>query len=211
MLATRERMKETRAELSRRRATRAALLSEVKERQEMAEAVFHELEQAGENLGRLVQALATGKSVDETVFLPIRAFAGELGWPVEGQLESQFGRRLHPRFKTVTVHNGIELEAPAGNTVNAVYDGEVVYASWFEGYGNLLILSHPGNVHSLYGYLADYRVQVGDVVRTGQPIAWVGDTGSLDGPRLYFEIRVEGQPVDPEGWLDGTRRLARAE
>ena len=210
MSATRERMKETRSGLNRRQRKRTLLLSQIRDQQEMAEAIFHELEGARENLGRLVQELEKGQFVDETVFVPIRAFVGELGWPVEGQLESRFGQRLHPRFKTVTVNNGIQFRAPAGNVVHAVYDGEVVFASWFEGYGNLLILSHPENVYSLYGYLEDYQVHVGEIVRTGQSVALVGDTGSLDGTRLYFEIRVEGEPVDPEDWLDRTRRLARA-
>jgi septal ring factor EnvC (AmiA/AmiB activator) len=84
----------------------------------------------------------------------------------------------------------------------------VVYASWFQGYGKLLILQHPGNVHSLYGYLSDFQVEVSDRVVRGEPIALVGDTGSLEGPRLYFEIRAQGRPEDPERWLDPARKLA---
>jgi septal ring factor EnvC (AmiA/AmiB activator) len=106
------------------------------------------------------------------------------------------------------VRNGIEIEAPAGTTVNAVYEGEVVFASWFQGYGMLLILQHPGGVHSLYGYLSDFQVSEGEWVSRGQSIAWVGETGSLEGPRLYFELRVDGRPVDPETWLDPSKTLA---
>jgi septal ring factor EnvC (AmiA/AmiB activator) len=98
-----------------------------------------------------------------------------------------------------------------GTPVQAVYEGQVVYASWFQGYGKLLILQHPGSVHSLYGYLSDFQVEVGARVARGSPIAWVGDTGSLEGPRLYFEIRAQGKPEDPEKWLDPARRLAGRE
>ena len=85
--------------------------------------------------------------------------------------------------------------------IQAIYDGEAVFASWFQGYGTLLILSHPHNVYSLYGHLSEIKVSEGDKVRRGDEVAFVGDTGSLTGPGLYFEIREEGKPVDPEQWL----------
>ncbi len=209
MLSLRKELEGTARTLESRRASREALLSEVYGRQEMAGSLVHELEGAKEELGKLMQSLAAGEAGPlETVDLPMRMFVGEIGWPVEGHLGARFGRELHPRFKTVTVRNGIEIEAPAGTRVAAIYEGQVVYASWFQGYGKLLILQHPGSVHSLYGYLADFNVAVGDRVIRGDPVAWVGDTGSLEGPRLYFEIRAEGRPEDPEKWLDASKRLA---
>lgn len=196
--------------LENRRASREALLAEVNERQEMAGALVHELEDAREDLGKLVDSLIAGRPPEqEDVYLPMRMFEGEIGWPVEGRLDGHFGTQLHPRYKTVTVRNGIEIDAPPGTPVNAVYDGEVVYAAWFQGYGNLIILQHPGDMHSLYGYLSDFQVQRGERVTRGEPIGFVGDTGSLGGPRLYFEIRVGGRPVDPEKWLDPSKRLAQ--
>ncbi|HEY7696980.1 MAG TPA: peptidoglycan DD-metalloendopeptidase family protein [Vicinamibacteria bacterium] len=198
--------------LESRRASREALLKEVYARQEMAGSLVHELEVAREELGKLVESLAAGEVGEvDTVSLPMRMFAGEIGWPVEGELEARFGTQLHPRFKTVTVRNGIDLKAPAGTSVSAVYEGKVVYASWFQGYGKLLILQHAGSVHSLYGYLSDFQVKVGDRVAKGETIGWVGDTGSLEGPRLYFEIRAEGRPEDPEKWLDPGRKLVARE
>jgi len=212
MLQMRKELEGTARTLENRRASREALLGEVYGRQEMAASLAHELEGAREELGKLVDSLAAGEArPDETVDLPMRMFEGEVGWPVEGELDARFGTQLHPRFKTVTVRNGIEIEAPVGTSVSAVYEGQVVYASWFQGYGKLLILQHSGNVHSLYGYLFDFQVEVGDRVVRGAPIAWVGDTGSLEGPRLYFEIRAQGRPEDPEKWLDPARRLAGRE
>ncbi len=209
MLQMRKELESTARTLESRRAGRRALLTEVYARQEMAGSLAHELEEAKEELGKLVESLAAGDAgYGDTVHLPMRMFAGEIGWPVAGELDARFGTQLHPRFKTVTVRNGIEIEAPVGTVVSAVYEGRVVYAAWFQGYGRLLILEHPGNVHSLYGYLSDFDVEVGDRVVRGDPIARVGDTGSLEGPRLYFEIRVQGQPEDPEDWLDAGRRLA---
>lgn len=210
-LATREQLESTTRALASRKTSRANLLEEVSNRREMAGTLVYELEQAREKLGTLVDNLISGEPSEmDPIYLPMRIFEGEIGWPISGHLEGHFGTQLHPRFKTVTVRNGIEIEAPEGTTVNAIYDGEVAFASWFEGYGKLLIVTHPGGVHSLYGYLSDFSVEPGAWVRQGDPIALVGDTGSLEGPRLYFEIRVEGTPVDPEAWLDPSRKLAAA-
>jgi len=212
MLQMRTELESKARTLESRRASREALLGEVYARQEMAGSLASELEGAKEELGKLVESLVAGSpGAVDTVYLPMRMFAGEIGWPVEGELDARFGTQLHPRFKTVTVRNGIEIEAPTGTSVSAVYEGQVVYASWFQGYGKLLILHHPGNVHSLYGYLADFQVEVGARVVRGDPIAFVGDTGSLEGPRLYFEIRAQGRPEDPETWLDPGRKLAERE
>jgi septal ring factor EnvC (AmiA/AmiB activator) len=211
MLVMRKELEATARGLESRRAGRAALLEEVYRRQEMAGTLLHELERARSELGGLIQSLAAGQASEgTTVDLPMRMFEGELGWPVEGRLEGRFGTQLHPRFKTVTVRNGIEIVAPVGAPVHAVYEGEVVYAAWFQGYGKLLIVRHAGGAHSLYGYLSDFEVAKGARVARGAPIARVGDTGSLEGPRLYFEIRMEGRPVDPESWLDPGQRLAES-
>ena len=210
-LATRQELEATTRRLASRRASRRTLLEEIANRREMAGTLVYELEQARGKLGELVESLAAGETPElDAIHLPMRVFEGEIGWPVAGELEGRFGTQLHPQFKTVTVRNGIEIEAKEGTSVNAIYDGEIAYASWFQGYGKLLILRHPGNVHSLYGYLSEFTVKPGEWVGQGDPLAFVGDTGSLSGPRLYFEIRVEGTPVNPEIWLDPSRKLARS-
>ena len=210
-LATRQELEATTRTLASRRLSRRTLLEEISSRREMAGTLVYELEEARGKLGELVDTLLAGETPElDTVHLPMRVFEGEIGWPVAGELEGRFGTQLHPRFQTVTVRNGIEIQASEGTIINAIYDGEVAYASWFQGYGKLLILRHPGKVHSLYGYLADYTVKPGEWVRGGDPVAFVGDTGSLAGARLYFEIRVEGTPVNPEIWLDPSRKLAHS-
>ncbi|HEY7820662.1 MAG TPA: hypothetical protein VIG29_20725, partial [Vicinamibacteria bacterium] len=136
MLSMRKELEGTARTLESRRASREALLSEVYARQEMAGSLVRELEGAREELGKLMESLASGEAGPlDTVDLPMRMFEGEIGWPVEGKLGARFGRELHPRFKTVTIRNGIEIQAPAGTSVSAVYEGNVVYASWFQGYG----------------------------------------------------------------------------
>ena len=210
-LVTREQLEQTTETLERRRSNRKALLASVEQRREMAESLMKEVEEAARNLGALIARLEAGEaSATESVAVPIRLYRGELGWPVAGRIEAHFGKRRHPRFRTITVSNGIEIQAEPGTPVRAVYDGEVVFAAWFQGYGNLLILRHPHKVYTLYGHLADFGVAEGDRVREGQEIGSVGETGSLSGPQLYFEVREEGKPVDPEDWLGKRSRLAQA-
>jgi murein DD-endopeptidase MepM/ murein hydrolase activator NlpD len=114
---------------------------------------------------------------------------------------SAFGAQVHPRFGTRTFRNGVDIEASEGRDVTAVFAGHVVYTGWFKGYGNLIILDHDNEYYTLYAHVADILVKEGDDVRQGQRIGTVGDTGSLEGPRLYFEVRHQGKPQNPEQWL----------
>lgn len=205
MLETKREVEKTTQALEGRRALKSSMLEEVGRRREMAETLLYELEASREELSKLLGRIAAGEAPGPEELgdtrLPIRMYLGELEWPVEGKVTSRFGRQRHPRFQTVTVQNGIEIDARPGSPVQAVYDGRVVFASWFKGYGKLLILSHPRRVYTLYGYLEDAQVAEGDEVARGQVIALAGDTGPLSKPGLYFEVRDEGQPVDPELWL----------
>jgi murein DD-endopeptidase MepM/ murein hydrolase activator NlpD len=108
---------------------------------------------------------------------------------------------VHPRFGTRTFRNGVDIEANEGREVGAVYGGHVIYTGWFKGYGNLIILDHDNEYYTLYAHMAEIGVKEGDDVRQGQRLGTVGDTGSLEGPRLYFEVRYQGKPQDPEQWL----------
>jgi septal ring factor EnvC (AmiA/AmiB activator) len=129
-------------------------------------------------------------------FLP-----GELAVPVEGRVRTGFGRLVDPEFGTAVVRHGIEIEATRGTPVHAVADGRVLFAGWFRGYGQIVIIDHGERSVTVSGYLDEIAVGAGDGVRRGQAIGAVGETGSLGGPGLYFEIRREGDPVDPEPWL----------
>jgi septal ring factor EnvC (AmiA/AmiB activator) len=126
---------------------------------------------------------------------------GSLPWPSDGRVVTAFGPQVHPRFGTRTFRNGIDIEASEGADILAVYGGHVVYTGWFKGYGNLIILDHGHDYFTLYAHLADIHVSEGNEVRQGQRIGTVGDTGSLAGPRLYFEVRFQGKPQDPVEWL----------
>lgn len=126
---------------------------------------------------------------------------GNLPRPVDGTIEVGFGPIVDPRFKTVIVQKGLDIRAEAGREVRAVAPGRVAHAGWFKGYGNLVIVDHGEGYHSLVAHLASMRTAMGEDVQAGVVLGTVGDTGSLKGPYLYFEIRERGRPIDPRPWL----------
>ena len=124
-----------------------------------------------------------------------------LPWPASGPVRVAFGQRIELAFGTVTSHNGWDIAADAGAPVQAVAAGQVVYAGWLRGYGQMVIIDHGGGYHSVAAHLASVDTQVGESVTPGVQIGTVGDTGSERGTVLYFEIRYQGKPVDPREWL----------
>jgi septal ring factor EnvC (AmiA/AmiB activator) len=127
---------------------------------------------------------------------------GALDWPVQGDLIGRFGPEEHPRFKTKTMNNGVDISAPIGTTVRSVAKGRVDFTSEDYGtYGQLVILNHGDGYYTLYAHLSEILVRVGNEVQSGQTIGRVGDTGSLKGNVLHFEVRRGATALDPEDWL----------
>ena len=126
---------------------------------------------------------------------------GRLHLPAQGPITVGFGRVVNPKFNTVTVQNGVDVQAPAGAPVRAIAPGRVVHAGWFKGYGNLVIVDHGEGYHTLVAHLASMRTAMGEEVDAGDMLGTVGDSGSLKGTYLYFEIRERGRPVDPRPWV----------
>lgn len=179
-----------------RRARLEELLASVSAEQDRMSRVIAELEAAERELASMVQELASTGATSG-----LRAHKGRLPRPTAGHVEVAFGKVVNPRFNTVTVQKGLDIRAPAGTEVVSIGRGTVVYAGWLKGYGQLVIVDHGGGYHSLYAHLAHSDVEVGVAVEEGEAIARVGDTGSLKGPYLYFEIRRAGQAIDPQPWL----------
>jgi murein hydrolase activator len=126
---------------------------------------------------------------------------GKLALPVKGSIVDRFGRHKNPEFNSFTMSNGISVAAPAGTPIHAVFDGEVIFADYFKGYGNMIIVDHGGGFFSLYAHAANVAKKVGSKVSKNEVLASVGDLDSAKGPMLYFEIRYQGKPVDPAPWF----------
>jgi len=126
---------------------------------------------------------------------------GRLSLPVKGNIVDRFGRHKVANFDSFTFSNGISVAAPAGTPIHAVYDGEVIFADYFKGYGNMVIVDHGGGFFSLYAHASSVTKKVGSKVSRNEVLASVGDLDSSKGPMLYFEIRYQGKPVDPSPWF----------
>ena len=132
---------------------------------------------------------------------PFANLRGELPAPVAAPIVGEFGRVVDAEFRTQTFRKGVEFAALRGAAVRAVAAGRVRYAGWFSGYGRLVILDHGDQYFSVSAHLEEISVSVGQAVARGDAIGTVGETGSLAGPRLYFEIRQGSEALDPRRWL----------
>ncbi len=181
--------------VERMRRERSAALERIRLDESRHEAALQELRAAAAELGRLADSLASEPALD------VRTFKGLLEWPTAGRLRSAFGTVVHPEFKTRVPHPGWDIEAEFGAEIVSIFDGRVVFAEWMRGYGLTAIVDHGGGLLSIYAHASILVVERGERVSRRQRLGSVGDTGSLSGPFLYFEMRVDGRPTDPEPWL----------
>ena len=129
-------------------------------------------------------------------------FGGAMAWPVIGPITSEFGMRYHPITGRYVMHNGLDIGVPTGTAVHAAAPGIVYFAGWNSGgYGYLVILDNGSGVVTMYAHNSSLAVSKGQVVARGDVIAFAGSTGNSTGPHVHFEVRVNGTPQNPRGWL----------
>ena len=122
-------------------------------------------------------------------------------WPVNGVITSPYGYRTHPIFGTTIYHSGIDIGVDYGTPVQAADGGTVVEAGWGSGYGYAVVIDHGNGLSTLYGHNQELAVSAGQSVSQGQVIAYAGSTGNSTGPHVHFEVRANGDPVDPQGYV----------
>jgi septal ring factor EnvC (AmiA/AmiB activator) len=197
-LATlRQSAQKAQASVQRAAQARLELVRDIDRRRDLNAQLAGELQTTQQKLQAMLRDMASGATAPavpaaETAALPMARFRGDLPWPVNGQVKRSFSRG--------SSSNGIEIAAPEGADALAVHDGVVAFAGTFVGFGNLVILDHGSRTFSLYGDLLEIAVKKGARVDHGRPVGSIGPTPSgING--LYFELRVDGQPVDPLQWL----------
>ena len=144
------------------------------------------------------------KPLAELPPVPDRGFAsqkGRMSLPVRGEIVETYGKHKHPDFNSYTFSKGLAISAAAGNDIKSIYEGSVIFADYFKGYGNMVIIDHGGGYFSLYAHASRILKKVGADVARNETVATVGDSDSSRGPLLYFEIRHQGKPVDPADWV----------
>lgn len=191
----RGRAQAARLELDRAIARQSAAIAAIDMRRDLSARLSQELSEARAALDRSVAGL--GGSAPPP--LPVEAFRGGFDWPATGPVLETFGRQRQ-RYLTQTQRNGIVIGTAPGTQAKAVHEGRVAFAAPFTGFGLLVIVDHGGQDFSLYGHLASLAVSKGDTVEPGSALGRSG-TGTRGTPGLYFELRVDGSPVDPVEWL----------
>lgn len=184
-------MREDEEHYSQLRETRYTRMAAIAGDVETAELALRELEASSYEIAMMLQASTYTSS----------SAGGPLIRPIDAPITSGFGMRRHPIFGGTRMHTGVDMPAPYGTHIHAARDGLIVYSGWKRGYGNTVIIDHGNGLATLYAHASSLEVSVGETVRRGQVIARVGSTGWSTGNHLHFEVRINGEPVDPEGYI----------
>lgn len=181
---------------------RSKLLANIQSKKRLGLAAIEALKQTAAALDRTFKSLSQMpdkvKNISHGAFSSLK---GLLKMPVKGKIICFFGRHTNSQSKTVNFKTGIDIKADRGEPIYSVYEGQILYSNWFKGYGNMIIIDHENHFCTVYAHAEELFKVKGDYVEAGEVIATVGDTGSMIGPKLYFELRHHGRPVNPLEWL----------
>ena len=190
MRAVRNQLIAQESALNQSRAARRETLADV---QHSREEYLHEVNALAAVSAQLAGTIRGAQS--STSVPPVRASSSGFAWPASGPVTSPFGWRWG------RMHEGIDIAVPTGSPVVASAAGRVIHAGWMGGYGNLVVIDHGGGIATAYGHNSSIAVGYGSSVSQGQLIAYAGSTGNSTGPHVHFEVRVNGAPVEPIGYL----------
>ena len=177
---------------------RLSLIRKIEEAKKDKELRYEQLRLERKTLEKLVQEILPEQPDNEKSDLP--DFKTPLITPLIGKISKRFGEK---KENDILASQGVEISAPAGTPIRAIYTGEVVFSDWLRGFGLLLIVDHGNNYMSLYGNAEVLLKTKGDQVESGELIAEAGNSGARKESGIYFEVRHRGQPIDPELWFAG--------
>ena len=178
--------------------SKMALIRKINNDKDQYMRMLDELETEAAQLNKLIY----GKPLTRRLgMIDLDRIKGKLNWPIKGKVVSFFGKKRSTKFDTYIINNGIKIQPGNSDQVKSIYPGEVVFADYYKGYGNLIIIQHAKNLYTLYGHCEKMFKQKGDNVSEGEVISLAGDSGSTEGKSLYFEIRTQLKPQDPLEWL----------
>lgn len=207
LVSLREEKSKEQSELLAERSSRESIIGNIRSEKSAYEAMVRELEAAQEELNTLIEQLEKRRVKAKTEYeqglsVKFEERKGKLAWPVSGEIVRGFGKIVHPVYKTVTVNNGIDISAARGETVHCVAPGRVVYIGRMRGLGKFIVVDHFGGYLTIYGHLDAVRVGLEQSVNFGAVLGTVGESGSLSGAQLHFEVRKSTSSLDPTVWLE---------
>ncbi len=189
--------------LKSKKSQRQQVLAKIRKNTHLLRQQLAAKEKAAKEITRLIVQMEqtpqkTPLQKPNTLFADLK---GHMLWPAEGSIVTKFGKYMHPELKTFTENIGIDISARLNDPVNAVASGKVTAITWQRGRGNIVILRHYGGYYSVYAHLGEILINMSEDVTLGQKIGNVGESGSINGPILHFEIWKGANKINPENWL----------
>ncbi len=203
LIVNREKVQREENALAEKKSQREQLLASVKKEKSANARMLREMEESSRKLLEIIRESERAQKEKEETFSTgtFSSLKGRLPWPVDGKIAIRYGTQKDPQFNTPIFRSGTYIRSDADATAKAVHAGKVVFAEWFKGYGQLVIVNHGDGYHTLYGSLSEIFTRVGDIIKGKQVVGRVGSSGIIDSPGLYFELRFKGKPLDPMQWL----------
>ncbi len=191
------------AELAEKKKEKETILHSVLTEKATRQKMISELKEASRRMLDIIKESTKTDSYEGKGFTQLK---GKLLWPADGKIAIPYGSHKDPQFDTPVFRNGIHIQTDSSGYARAVYGVKVIFAEWFKGFGQLVIINHGSGYHTLYGNLSEIFSKVGDIIKENQVIGKVGTSGVLNAQGIYFEIRYKGKPLDPAQWLKKKKR-----
>ncbi|MDL1967321.1 MAG: peptidoglycan DD-metalloendopeptidase family protein [Deltaproteobacteria bacterium] len=192
--------------ISLEKEKRFKLLADIRNKKSLGIAAIESLKNSANELDQTMKAISIEfnrlKQIEKIKTKDFISFKGLLNMPVKGKIISFFGPYKNTKFNVKNFRSGIDIKADKGEPIHAICDGMIIYSSWFKGYGNMIVIAHGENYYSVYAHIEELFKTKGDKVEKDEVIATVGDTASMIGSGLYFELRHHGKPMNPREWLN---------
>ena len=201
LITNREKVKDEEKSLEEKKKNKEMLLTSVKKEKSSRARMLKEMEDASKKLLEIIRESEKTEKGESFFGKGFPGLKGKLPWPVEGRVVIPYGSQKDPQFNTPIFRSGTYIQSNENSYAKAVSNGKVVFAEWFKGYGQLVIVNHGEGYHTLYGSLSEIFTKVGDIIKGKQVVGRVGNSGIVNSPGLYFEVRYKGKPLDPLQWL----------
>ena len=188
-------------ELNRIRTDKKALASYVGEKEAGINQLENIIKKVLEDKARFERESRIRQQQEALKTKSFKSLKGQLPWPAEGRITAKFGRQWNAKLKTTTENPGIDIKGQPGSAIRTILGGVVTTITYIRGYGTTIIIDHGGGFYTVYSHVTNIQATVDSEIRNGDVIAYMGDSGSINGSKLHFEIWGKGQKLDPEAWL----------
>jgi septal ring factor EnvC (AmiA/AmiB activator) len=196
-----DRVSDIHAHMQRQKQERSNILKDIQNQKHLAQKAMLALKESASNLDQTINDLRDKISKTKQRDVLFDKKHPKLRLPVNGKIVNQYGTYTNEKLGITRFRSGLYIIAEKGEPIKAVCPGRILYAKWFKGYGNMIIIDHGDNYYTVYAHADEIFKHKGDLVEQGEVVGTLGDTGSMVGPGLYFEVRHHGKPINPIKWL----------